>query len=295
MIRSHVPLNSLRAFEAAGRHLSFTSAAIELRVTPAALSHQVKSLEDRLGVSLFRRLPRGLALTDEGKALLPVLSDCLDRVATALERMTGENPGEVISIGVVGTFAVSWLLGRLDDFRNANPDIDLRISTNNNRVDLAEEGLDLAIRFGDGAWHSTDADLLFAPPFTPLCSPAVASRIKEPADLLRETLLRSYRLADWRDWLAAAGVNVPAIRGPIFDSAALMIDAATRGFGIALGPASLFKEDIEAGRLFRPFSIEVELGAYWLTRLKSRAMTPGMRAFSDWLLEITAQSREPAS
>lgn len=292
MIRPHLPLNSLRAFEAAARHLSFTNAAIELRVTPAALSHQVKALEDRLGMSLFRRLPRGLALTDEGRTMLPVLTDGFDRIATLLERLTGDNPGEVINVGVVGTFAVAWLFPRLDEFRAANPAIDLRISTNNNRVDLAEEGLDLAIRFGDGAWHSTDATLLFTPAFTPLCSPEVARRLARPADLIGERLLRSYRVADWRDWLEAAEVTVPAIRGPIFDSAGLMAIAAMRGLGVALAPVDLFASDLEAGRLVRPFDVEVELGSYFLTRLKSRPLSPAMAAFSDWLLAATGELRK---
>jgi LysR family transcriptional regulator of beta-lactamase len=292
MIRPHLPLNGLRAFEAAARHLSFTNAAIELRVTPTALSHQVKALEDRLGFSLFRRLPRGLALTDEGKALVPVLTESLDQIAVQIERMTGENPGEVVSVGMVGTFAVAWLFPRLPEFEKRHPDIDLRISTNNNRVDLAEEGLDLAIRFGDGAWHSTEASLLFEPLFTPLCDPETARRLKQPADLLKETLLRSYRLADWCEWLEAAGVKVPAIRGPIFDSAALMADAAARGLGAALVPAALFAGEVKAGRLCRPFETQVPLGAYFLTRLKSRLVSPGMQAFSDWLHQASAPFRD---
>lgn len=283
MIRPYLPLNNLRAFEAAARHLSFTNAAIELRVTPAALSQQVKALEDRLGLPLFHRLPRGLALTDEGQALLPVLRQSFDDIAALLERLTG-GAEAVLSIGAVGTFAVAWLLPRLDTFRAAHPGIDLRISTNNNRVDIAEEGLDFAIRFGDGAWHGTEAEYLLAAPVSPLCSPKIAARLSAPADLLRETLFRSYRADDWTCWFAAAGLQAPLLRGPIFDSSRLMADAAAEGLGVALAPHRLFEADLQSGRLVRPFAIGADIGAYWLTRLKSRTVSPEMAAFRDWLM-----------
>ncbi len=159
MIRPYLPLNGLRAFEAAARHASFTKAAIELNVTPAALGHQVKALEERLGTPLFHRLPRGLALTDEGQALLPVLKEAFDRMAAALARFDDGRGRALLSVGAVGSFAIAWLLPRLPRFEAAHPEVDLRLSTNNNRVDIAEEGLDFAIRFGDGAWHGTDAAL----------------------------------------------------------------------------------------------------------------------------------------
>ena len=287
MIRPHLPLNGLRAFEAAARHLSFTHAAIELRVTPAALSHQVKALEERLGLPLFHRLPRGLALTDEGKALLPVLSRSLDDIAAMIERLAGSS-GAVISIGVVGTFAVGWLLPRLDRFQEAHPQIDLRISTNNNRVDLAEEGLDFAIRFGDGAWHATNAEPIMAAPVTPLCTPAIAQGLQQPADLMGATLFRSYRADDWTRWFAAAGLQAPVLRGPVFDSSRLMVDAALEGLGVALAPASMFGRALHAGRLARPFAVEADIGRYWLTHLKSRALTPEMESFRRWLLDAAS-------
>jgi LysR family transcriptional regulator of beta-lactamase len=289
MIRPHLPLNALRAFEGAARHLSFTSAAIELCVTPAALSHQVKALEERLGLSLFRRLPRGLALTDEGHALLPVLRESFDRIADALERFQGGVMREVLTVGAVGTFAVGWLLPRLPRFHEAHPLADLRLSTNNNRVDIAAEGLDFAIRFGDGAWHGTEATLLFEAPLTPLCTPAIAARLAAPADLARETLLRSYRSEDWPDWFRAAGAEPPPLRGPVFDSSWVMIEAALQGGGVALAPASMFGRELREGRLVRPFAVEVVTGAYWLTRLKSRERTEAMRAFESWMLGEAAR------
>lgn len=283
MIRPPLPLNALRAFEGAARHLSFTNAAIELCVTPAALSHQVKGLEERLGVSLFRRLPRGLAMTEEGQALLPVLRESFDRIAELLERFQGGVMREVLTVGAVGTFAVGWLLPRLPRFHEAHPFIDLRLSTNNNRVDIAAEGLDYAIRFGDGAWHGTEAVLLFEAPIAPLCSPAVAARLQSPADLARETLLRSYRDQDWPDWFKAAGVAPPPVRGPVFDSSWVMIEAALQGVGVALAPPSMFERELREGTLVRPFSQEVVTGGYWLTRLKSRETSGAARAFRDWI------------
>jgi LysR family transcriptional regulator, regulator of gene expression of beta-lactamase len=259
-----------------------------LNVTPAALSHQVKGLEERLGTPLFRRLPRGLSLTDEGQALLPVLADSFDRIALLLERFDLGAEREVLTVGSVGTFATQWLLPRLPNFRSDHPEVDLRLSTNNNRVDIAEEGLDFAIRFGDGAWHGTDADPLFEAPLTPLCSPKAAERLRAPVDLLGETLLRSYRVHDWPDWLSAAGIEAPRLHGPVFDSSLLMVESARRDHGIALAPARLFEGALATGEIARPFALEVKTGRYWLTRLKSRVPTPAMAAFRDWLL-LTAR------
>lgn len=278
MIRPYLPLNGLRAFEAAARHASFTRAAIELNVTPAALGHQVKALEERLGTPLFHRLPRGLALTDEGQALLPVLREAFDRMAAALARFDDGRGRALLSVGAVGSFAIAWLLPRLPAFEAAHPDVDLRLSTNNNRVDIAEEGLDFAIRFGDGAWHGTDALLLFRAPLTVLCNAETAARLKAPADLMGETLLRSYRSDEWPLWFEAAGTEPPPLTGPVFDSAAHMVEAALAGHGVALAPAILFGD-----RAARPFGTEVDLGGYWLTRLKSKRPSAAMAAFEAWL------------
>ncbi len=283
MTRPHLPLNALRAFEASARHLSFTRAAIELCVTQAAVSHQVKGLEQRLGAALFRRLPRGLALTDEGLALLPALSDSFDRIGDIMERFEGGRVREVLTVGAVGTFAVGWLLPRLQDFADAHPFVDLRLMTNNNRVDIAAEGLDYAIRFGDGAWHGTNDEPLFDAPMSALCDPVTANRLATPQDLTREALLRSYRSADWPDWFAAAGVSGPHIRGPVFDSSWVMVEAAMQGFGVALAPPMMFERELAQGRIVQPFATTVSTGLYWLTWLKSKQPTSAMRAFRDWL------------
>jgi LysR family transcriptional regulator of beta-lactamase len=283
---AQLPLNALRAFEAAARHQSFTLAGLELRVTQAAVSHQVKSLEEVLGVLLFRRLPRGLALTEEGEALQPVLTDALRRIATTLGRFEGGQLREVLTLGAVGTFVTGWLLSRLPEFRACHPFVDLRLLTNNNRVDLAGEGLDYAIRFGDGAWHGTEAMRLFDAPLSPLCAPSVAERLTRPADLDGETLIRSYRADEWTRWFAAAGMPPRVSRGFVFDSSLAMAEAAEQGVGVALLPVRMFERELRQERLIQPFPIEVTLGGYWLTRLKSRTETRAMGALREWLRSI---------
>lgn len=292
MDRAQLPLNSLRAFEAAARHLNFTRAALELCVSQGAVSHQVALLERRLGVPLFRRLPRGLALTDEGHALVPVVADSFDRIGATLDRYSGGRLREVLTLGVVGTFAGGWLLRRLGDFARAYPRIDLRLMTNNNRVDLAGEGLDLAIRFGDGAWHGVHATPIMPAPLAPLCAPAMAQRLATPEELVRESLLRSYRADEWPRWCERAGVPPPSLRGPIFDTSTLMVAAAQAGLGVALAPPSMFLDDLLAERLVQPFAVEIDTGGYWLTRLMSRQETPAMRDFREW---IVTETSEPAS
>ncbi len=283
MERSRLPLNALRAFEAAARHLNVTRAALELRVTQAAVSHHIKLLEEQLGAPLFRRLPRGLALTDEGAALVPMLNDTFDRMTATLDRFAGGRLRDIVNVGVVGTFATGWLLPRLPEFEALHPYVDLRIMTNNNRVDLAGEGLDFAIRYGDGAWHGTDVVPILEAPMTPLCAAGLTRRLTTPGDLGREVLLRSYRPDEWKLWFDAAGVATPPIRGPIFDASPTIASAAASGVGVALLPARLFEQDLASGRLVQPFNLCVDAGRYWLTRLKSRPETAAMVAVREWL------------
>lgn len=291
MDRPQLPLNALRAFEASARHLSFTRAGLELFVSQGAVSHQVKALEERLGVQLFRRLPRGLALTDEGLALVPVVRDSFDRIGATLDRFAEGRFRETMTLSVVGTFALGWLLPRLPDFLERHPEIDMRLMTNNNRVDLAGEGLDLAIRFGDGAWHGTHAEPILAAPLSPLCAPAVAARLAEPADLANEALLRSYRADEWPAWFARAGAQCPPLRGAMFDSSAIMASVAAAGMGVALLPPAMFGQELAAERLVRPFAQEIDAGRYWLTRLHSRTDSRAMAAFRAWLVSEAQQNR----
>ncbi|RMH92898.1 LysR family transcriptional regulator [Lysobacter pythonis] len=286
MDRPLLPLNALRAFESSARHLSFTKAAIELCVTQAAVSHQVKALERRLGFALFKRLPRGLMLTGEGETLLPAMRQAFDRIADALARFESGHYREGLMVGAVGTFAVGWLLPRLPVFEAAHPWVDLRLSTHNNRVDIAAEGLDFAIRFGGGAWHGTEAVRLMDAPFSALCAPVVAERLCRPGDVVREGLLRSYRGEEWPRWFDAAGLpaDTPIRRGIVFDSSLAMMEAARQGAGVALAPVAMFASMLARDEIRQPFDIHIDGGGYWLTRLQSRAETPAMAAFRDWLV-----------
>lgn len=288
MLRSHLPLNALRAFEASARHLNFTRAAIELCVTQAAVSHQVKSLEAQLNVTLFKRLPRGLMLTSEGETLLPVVRESFDRIAQTLSQFEGGHYREVLTVGAVGTFAVGWLLPRLPDFHARYPFIDLRLSTHNNRVDVAAEGLDYAVRFGAGAWHGTDAFQLLEAPLTVLCVPHLAEQLRTPADLLKHTLLRSYRADEWSLWFQAAGLPADTLvpRSIVFDSSLAMMESALQGIGVALAPALMFSRQLQSDAIRQPFDIGISTGSYWLTRLQSRAETPAMLAFKGWLKTV---------
>jgi LysR family transcriptional regulator of beta-lactamase len=289
MTRPILPLNALRAFEASARHRSFTKAAAELCVTQAAISHHVKALEERLGARLFHRSPRGLMLSDEGVALVPALSESFDRIGRLLERFQDGKVHEVLTIGAVGTFAVGWLLPRLHAFREAHPFIDLRLLTNNNRVDLAGEGLDGTILFGDGTWHGAEAERLFAAPLAPLCAPTLAAHLQQPADLAGQTLLRSYRVQEWPAWFAAAGLSDQiAARGPVFDASLTMVQAALQGEGVALAPPAMFARDLGEGRLVQPFAVTVETGAYYLVALKGKVPSPALAAFKAWLFAEAA-------
>lgn len=271
-------------FDAAARHLSLTRAAQELHVTQAAVSQHIRNLEERLGKPLFRRLPRGLALTDEGQALWPVVAQSFERIQQSLQQVAEPRPREILTVGVVGTFAIGWLIPRLSQFQQLQPHIDLRLLTNNNRVDLAGEGLDAAVRFGDGAWHGTHAQMLLRAPLSPMCTPALAQQLREPADLARQSLLRSYRSQEWEGWFAGLEQTAPLARGAMFDSSLTLAEAAAQGAGIALLPTRMFEHMLQQGRLVRPFAHEVDTGAYWLTHLKSRPASGALQIFRQWLI-----------
>lgn len=189
-------------------------------------------------------------------------------------------------MGVVGTFAVGFLLERLSRFRAAHPRIELRLLTHNNKVDLSAESLDYAIQFGDGAWRSVHADQIMAAPLSPLCAPSLLEQLQHPDDLRTQRLLRSYRSQDWQAWLQAAGVKGVTPRGPLFDASAVMVQAAMFGEGVALAPPCMFVRELQQGRLAQPFDLAVDVGGYWLTRLLSKEPTPAMLAFRAWLLGV---------
>lgn len=289
-MRSHLPLNALCAFEASARHLNFTRAASELCVTQGAVSQQVRMLEDRLGIMLFKRLPRGLEMTDEAYALLSVLTDAFGKIEHVFQQLESRNYSEVISVAAVGTFAVGWLLPRLETFKQLHPLIEVRVRTHNNVVNLATEGLDFAIRFGEGLWPLTRNKMLCPAPLTVLCSPETAKRLQSPSDLYHENLYRSYRDDEWDNWFLAAGLSPVKITGAIFDSSRLMIETIIQVGGVALAPATMFTRELDNGLLIRPFNIEIDMGNYWLTSLKSKPMSPAMEIFQQWILKEAKRS-----
>ncbi|WP_350356314.1 LysR family transcriptional regulator [Leisingera thetidis] len=288
MDRPNIPLNALRTFEVAARQGSFTNAAVELCVTQAAVSHQILRLEDQLGVKLFHRTPKGLLLTSEAEALLPVLTSSFDRIGGVLDRFLDGRYQETLNVGVVTTFAVGWLVDQLPGFEQRYPGISIRLFTNNNRVDIAREGLDLAIRFGHGRWPGLTAHPLMETPLTPLCSPLLASRLAGPDALGHQVLLRSYRSDEWPIWFQEAGAKYSKLDGPVFDSSIAMAELAAKGMGVALLPYSMFQAQLADGRLTRPFEVEIATGRYWITRLASKEASAAALAFEAWLAE-TAQ------
>jgi LysR family transcriptional regulator of beta-lactamase len=219
-------------------------------------------------------------------SLLPIIQQAFERIENALAQAETGFAREIISVGVVGTFASCWLLPRLAQFAAAHPFIDIRISTNNNKVDVAAEGLDFAIRYGSGTWPGMESTALFAAPVTPLCNPTLASKLESPADLGGMTLLRSYFVDDWRLWFEAARVTPKGpIFGPIFDSSLTMVRCAEQGLGIALAPPVMFQRELSEGRLAQPFATMLPTGCYWLTRLQFKQLTPAAHLFANWLVE----------
>ncbi|MBI3452348.1 MAG: transcriptional regulator GcvA [Rhodospirillales bacterium] len=291
------PLNALRAFEAAGRYLSFTRAAGELHVTPAAISHQVKQLEDYLGAKLFRRLTRELRLTEEGQALLPGLREAFERMGQAVRQLTARDTQGLLTVTTITTFALAWLVPRLPRFQAQYPDIEVRLMTAPRLVDFAREDVDAAIRYGRGHWPGLRADKLIEDMLTPLCGPAYRDRLRTPEDLRNVPLIDQYDdPTDWTIWLAAAGLkNLGRSGRATFDSTRVSVQAAMDGLGVAIGAPALFAGEIAAGRLFQPFPLVVPNDkAYWLVYPEASAERPKIKAFRDWTLaEIAADADAP--
>ena len=286
-------LNGLKAFEAAARHLSFTRAAAELNVTQAAISHQVKALEERLGLALFRRLNRALLLTDEGQALLPPVSEALDRMALAVDGLARREETGTLTVSTLDSFAAGWLVRRLGRFRALYPDIEIRIATSNHLVDFARDDVDISVRYGRGEWPGLDSVRLMTEEVFPVCSPALLAdgpSLGKPSDLRFHTLLHEEMLEDWRMWLLAADVgDVDPTRGPWYTQANLVIQAAMAGEGVALGRSVLVADELAAGRLVKPFDVSLPAEyAYYVVYPQVAAGRPKVRAFRDWLLEEAA-------
>lgn len=292
MARRLPPLNALRAFEAAGRHLSFTRAADELGVTQAAVSHQIKQLEDHLGQKLFRRMTRRLLLTDAGQALLPELRDGFDRLAQAVERTRAGAKGGILTVSLLTTFALKWLMPRLPRFQALHPDIDVRLHASSTLVDFARENVDAAIRYGRGNWPSLQADRLIGERFTPLLSPKLVppgAVLAKPGDILElglPLLIADPDNHEWEAWFAAAGLtNCSFERGLSIDSTYMAVQAAVEGMGVVLARPDFFEDEIANGRLIRPFELMADAGrGYWLVCPASIALQAKIVAFREWLL-----------
>ena len=301
MSRRLPPLNSLRAFEAAARHLSISKAAAELNVTPAAVSHQVKALEEALGIQLFRRLNRALMLTDAGQLFLPGLRDGFDQIAQAVERVDAERDSGALTVSTGPSFAAKWLVPRLDRFRAAHPDTDLRIDATDRVVDFAREGADVGIRYGAGEYPGLRTERLFSDEAFPVCSPSLCKGppgLRKPADLTGHTLLhvdwatQPDTAPSWRMWLLAAGADhIDATRGPRFSDDSMAVQAAIQGQGVALTSSVLVADDLAVGQLCRPFELSLPLiFAYYVVAPEAAAERPRVAAFFDWILDEAARN-----
>lgn len=299
MPRRLPPLNALRAFEAAARHRSFTRAAGELHVTQAAISHQVRQLEDWLGLKLFERSGHALTLTAEGKAYLPDLTDALDRLAAATARLAGNTLEGSLRITVLPSFASKWLMPRLARFRSACPDIDLQLTSSTALCDFSQNDYDMGIRLGLGRWPGLHADLIAHESLSPVCSPSLvadAAPLQTPSDLRRHTLLHDQPRDAWQRWFEMAGVTgIDAGAGPGFSDSSMVLQAAIEGHGIALGRLFLASADIAAGKLIRPFAQSLPNDfSYWLVCPKSSLEKPRVAAFRRWLLHEAASCADQA-
>jgi LysR family glycine cleavage system transcriptional activator len=293
-MRRRLPvLNTLRAFEAAARHGSFTRAAEELCLTQGAISHQVKALEDELGVKLFNREHQRLVITQAGRAYLVEVGDALDRIAIATERLVERQRSGALTISTSPDFAAKWLVHRLGKFAQSHPEIDLRLSAAMHRVDFAREDVDVAVRHGKGDWEGLHVERLCAEQLFPVCSPRLveAGNLTRPADILKFPLLHLDTRDDWAVWLDSAGVaGADVSRGSIMNHASMLIDAAIDGQGIALARTVLAAWDLVHGRLVRPFAQALPLSrSYWIVCPKATASLPKIRTFNNWLLAEAAE------
>ncbi len=309
------PLNALRAFEAAARHLSFKKAALELHVTPGAVSHQIKLLEANLGVLLFRRLTRALELTAEAHLLLPKVREGMENLHAAVERVRAREGVASLTVVAPPNFAARWLVPRLARFTSSNPNLELHVVSRQEMVDgrgtasefLAEahnreEAPVAMVRFGSGDYPGMRVDKVFSAVYVPACSPRLLEGehpLRKPDDLRHHTLLHDDTVIDegarpsWNDWLQSVGVEgIDATRGPHFSDAALAMDAAIEGMGVTLAIKPLITADIEARRLTVPFDISAATRyAYFLATLESDADKRAVASFRKWLLEEAAAER----
>ena len=291
MARRLPPMNSLKTFEAAGRLLSFTRAADELNVTQAAVSHQIKVIEEYLGISLFDRYPRRLSLTHQGKALLPEVIEAFDRVSSAISAVKHDQPSNMLSVRLAPSFAAKWLSPRLKYFWLQYPEIDLCLFHAHPAVDFDREDIDIAVTYGKGDWPAVVAEPLLSLDFFPVCIPAFMNNDKPLCDIdnLRYyTLLHDANYECWSDWVKLAGIDgINTSKGTIIDDTNVLIQAALDGQGVALGSTTFVQEHLESGRLVKPFDISLSNEfAYYIVCPPRHLKNPAVKAFKDWLLEL---------
>jgi LysR family glycine cleavage system transcriptional activator len=297
------PLNALRAFEAAARHLNFSRAADELSVTPGAVSQQIQNLEDYVGAALFKRTPKGLLLTDAAQTALPALREAFDRLAEAASLLTAAVDGRRLTLTAPPSFAAKWLVPRLGAFEQAHPQVDVWLSAAIELVDLTAGEVDVAIRYGAGRYPGLEVHRLFSETVIPVASPEhLASQpLATPADLANHILLHDGSpdlddsCPDWSMWLAARGLKtIDGMRGPRFNQSSLVIEAAVNGRGVALAKRTLAQADLEAGRLVAPLQIATAVDfAYYLVHPKAKGRLPQVKAFVSWI-EAQAMAHEAA-
>ena len=294
MSRRIYPLNALRAFEASARHLSFVKAADELSVTPAAVSHQVKKLEEFLGFPLFRRRTRGLLLVESGQSLLSELSDVFLQLDKAMERVIDHDSRGTLALSVAPTFAVMWLIPRLQKFYALHPKIDVRIATGLGLIDFQRDDYDAVIRLGNGNWPGLETIKLFDESVTPMCSPRLfegTRALNTPDDLRNHVLLHNHSMdfdpeaPTWETWLKAAGAcGVDASRGTHFSLPDHGLQAAIDGAGVVLGWRTLSAPDIAAGRVVAPFDLNLSLGnSFYLCYPQAQGQRKDIVVLRDWL------------
>jgi LysR family glycine cleavage system transcriptional activator len=292
------PLSAVRVFEAAARHLSFTRAADELGMTQAAVSYQIKQLEDRVGTALFRRLTRRLELTEAGMRLAAPVSDALGRLADAFASVRAEED-HVLKITTMHTLAANWLVPRLGRFKRAHPNLAVWLDSSERLVDLVAEEVDVGIRVGHGEWPGLVAERLMPVALAPMASPALLASVggvETPIDLLKLPLFREDDDA-WEAWFAEAGYPVaPGIaRGSRFDNQQMMGRAAIEGQGVALLNPPFFADDLASGRLVQPFARQLlSRRSYFLAYPKVRRDQPKIRAFRDWIMAEWAAEKAEA-
>jgi LysR family transcriptional regulator, glycine cleavage system transcriptional activator len=298
------PLSALRAFEAAARHMSFSKAAEELFVTPAAISHQIHTLEQDLGVRLFHRLNRSIELSASGRVLLPGLVEAFAEIRASVRRLRAHNDTGSLTMTASPSFAAKWLVLRLHRFQERCAEIDVRISATDEVVDLTKGDFDIAIRYGSGHYPGLDVELLFTNEVFPACGPQLLANgppLRTPDDLRHHALIhdqaieRDPLVPTWPMWLKAAGVkDVPPTAGLSFNNMSLALDAAIAGHGVVLAYSTIAAADIAAGRLVRLFSLALpDQFAYYIVTALGALERPKVRAFRDWLREEA--DRQPQS